>query len=165
MADEPERAIPDAEPAAEQAQEAPAAAPDAAAEPPARPPAPAPPAAVAEPVRAPGLAGPSTEVMPTASAISISAHPRAVRMVRRAREMGGLAGFLVGGWMSLHTHSFPEAALRAVIAGLVCQVIVWAAAVLLSRYLIIAELHAREHALVQAVRSGRDRGGVGEARR
>lgn len=170
MADEPAPAVED-DGAAPGASAAPgagepegAAASEPAGAQPQRPPRPPEPPVPAKRA-APASAEPATEVMPAASAISIAGHPRATRMVRRAREMAGLAGFVIGGWMSLHTHSFPEAALRAVVAGLVCQVIVWAAAVLLSRYLIVAELRAREHALVQAVRGGRNGEPAREAHR
>jgi len=104
----------------------------------------------------------STEVLPavrekpsgaSGSAISIANHPRAARMVRRSREAAGLAGFLVAGWMSLSANSIAGTLLRAIVAGLACQVIVWAAAVLLSRHLITAELRDREHALMRAARA------------
>lgn len=87
---------------------------------------------------------------PEASAITLAGHPRAARVVRRSREAAGLFGFLVGGWMSISTHTIADTLLRAVIAGVACQVIVWAAAVVLCRYLISAELRSREYALMQA---------------
>ena len=46
-----------------------------------------------------------------------------------------------------------ETLLRALVAGIVCQVVVWAAAVALFRHLILAELKSREHALVQAAKA------------
>ena len=82
--------------------------------------------------------------------IAVAEHPRASRFVRKAREAAGLAGFLIGGWMSLSTHSLSGALLRALIAGLACQLVVWAAAVLLCRHLIVAEIKSREDALMQA---------------
>jgi hypothetical protein len=118
--------------------------------------------AAPQPVRAPQTVA-ATEVLQAAEPvangetdpsppISIAGHPRAKRMVRRAREIAGLTGFVVAGWMSLSTHSLADALLRATVAGVACQVVVWAAAVLLSRHLITAELRNREQALMQAAR-------------
>lgn len=82
--------------------------------------------------------------------IKISEHAKASRFIRQAREAAGLGGFLIGGWMSLSTHTLPDTLLRAIVAGIACQLIVWAAAMLLCRHLILAELRSREHALMQA---------------
>lgn len=81
---------------------------------------------------------------------SVAAHPKAARRVRQAREAAGLAGFLLGGWLSLRTHTPASALLRALIAGAACYVVVWGAAVLLCRHLIVAEIRSREHALLEA---------------
>src|SRR5579872_5472344 len=85
--------------------------------------------------------------------ISIAGHPQARRLVRQARGFAGLAGFLIAGWMSLPTHTLAGTLLSAVIAGLACQIVVWAAAVLLSRPLILAQLREHELALVRAART------------
>ena len=58
-----------------------------------------------------------------AAGLSLAAHPRAVRRVAEAKAWGGLAGFLLGGYLSLPTHSAFEAALRALLAGVVCHVV------------------------------------------
>ncbi|MGA8352906.1 MAG: hypothetical protein WB698_01905 [Solirubrobacteraceae bacterium] len=84
---------------------------------------------------------------------SIAEHPRAARHVRQARQAAGLIGFLVAGWTSMATSTLAETLLRALIAGVVCQVVVWAAAVALFRHLILAELRSREHALVVAAKA------------
>ena len=89
----------------------------------------------------------------TATAITIAGHPKASRLIRRAREMGGVAGFAAGAWMSAPTHTLAATLLRAIIAGLACQTIVWAAAVVLCKHLITAELRAREYALMGAAAS------------
>jgi hypothetical protein len=85
--------------------------------------------------------------------LSIAAHPRAVRRIRQAKSWGGLAGFLLGGYASLPTHTLADAGVRALIAGAGCYVIVWAAAVFAWRGLIVAELSTRRHELL---RSGSD---------
>lgn len=84
---------------------------------------------------------------------SIAEHPRAAHHVRQARQAAGLIGFLVAGWTSMATSTLAETLLRALIAGVVCQVVVWAAAVALFRHLILAELKSREHALVVAAKA------------
>jgi hypothetical protein len=81
--------------------------------------------------------------------LSIAAHPRAVHGIKRSKSWGGLLGFLLGGYLSLPTHTLADAGFRALAAGVACYVIVWAAAVFLWRGLVVAELRSREHELVQ----------------
>jgi len=84
---------------------------------------------------------------------SIAAHPRAARAVARSKSWGGLAGFALAGYLSLPTSTFAEAALRALIAGVVCYVAVWAGAVFLWRRLVVLELKGRQQQLRAAVAS------------
>jgi hypothetical protein len=86
----------------------------------------------------------------SASGLSLAAHPRAVRRVAEAKAWGGLGGFLLGGYLSLPTHSLAEASLRALMAGVVCYVAVWAAAVFVWRRLVVAELRHAQHELLSA---------------
>ncbi len=85
-----------------------------------------------------------------AGGMSLAAHPRAAHSVARAKAWGGLGGFLLGGYLSLPTHSFVEAGLRALIAGVVCYVVLWAAAVFVWRRLVVAELRHAQHELLSA---------------
>jgi hypothetical protein len=78
---------------------------------------------------------------------SVAAHPRAARGVARARGWGGLGGFLIAGYLSLPTGTLASAGLRALIAGTVCYLVVWAGAVFFWRRLVMVELRAKEHAL------------------
>jgi hypothetical protein len=82
-----------------------------------------------------------------ASGLSVAGHPRAARAVARARSWGGLGGFLLTGYLSLSTGTLAGACLRALVAGIVCYVVVWAAAVFLWRRLVVLEMKAREQAL------------------
>ncbi len=84
---------------------------------------------------------------------SIAEHPRAARYVRQARQAAGLIGFLIAGWSSMATSTVAETLLRALIAGIVCQVVVWGVAVALFRHLILAELKGREQALITAAKA------------
>lgn len=87
---------------------------------------------------------------PGAAKPSIAQHPRAARQVRQVRQAAGLIGFLLAGWMSMSTDTLAGTLLRALLAGVVCQVVVWGAAVVLFRHLILAEIRSREQALMQA---------------
>ncbi len=78
----------------------------------------------------------------------LAEHPRAVASIARAKAWGGLGGFLLGGYLSLPTQTLAGAGLRALAAGVVCYVAVWAAAVFLWRRLVVAELRdAQQEAL------------------
>jgi hypothetical protein len=85
-----------------------------------------------------------------ASGLSLAGHPRAVRRVAQAKSWGGLAGFALCGYLSLPTHTPLDAAFRALVAGIVCYVVVWGAAVFLWRRLVVAELRHAEHELLTA---------------
>ena len=75
--------------------------------------------------------------------ITIGAHPRARRSVRRARALGGLLGFLLTIVLSLHA-GVPawDAVARALLAGIVVHLAAWAIAVAVWKQLMLAELHA-----------------------
>jgi hypothetical protein len=78
---------------------------------------------------------------------SVAAHPRAARAVASAKGWGGLAGFVLGGYLSLPTNTIAAAGLRALLAGIVCYLAAWAGAVFLWRRLVMLELKGREHQL------------------
>jgi hypothetical protein len=84
---------------------------------------------------------------------SVAAHPRAARAVARAKSWGGLAGFVLGGYLSLPTNTLAGAGERALVAGLVCYVAVWAGAVFVWRRLVVLEIKGREQQLVAAVQA------------
>jgi hypothetical protein len=88
---------------------------------------------------------------------SVAAHPRAVRAVARAKSWGGLAGFVLGGYLSLPTNTLAGAGLRALVAGVVCYVAVWAGAVFVWRRLVMLEIKSREQQLATAVQAARAR--------
>jgi hypothetical protein len=84
------------------------------------------------------------------NAPSVAAHPRARRAVARSKGWGGLLGFVIASYMALPTNTLAAAALRALIAGVVCYVAVWAGAVFVWRRLVILELKNREQRLFEA---------------
>jgi hypothetical protein len=79
--------------------------------------------------------------------MTIGAHPRARRSVRRARAFGGLLGFLVALVLSLRA-GVPawDATARALLAGVAVHLAAWRVAVAVWRQLMLAELEqVREH--------------------
>ena len=90
---------------------------------------------------------------------SVAAHPRAARAVARAKGWGGLIGFVLGGYLSLPTNTLAAAGLRALLAGVVCYVAVWAGAVFVWRRLVMLEIKSREqqlHAAAHAASARRE---------
>ena len=88
-----------------------------------------------------------TQLQPAAMArepITIGAHPRAKRSVRRARALGGLAGFVLTIVLSLRA-GVPawDAVARALMAGIAVHLAAWAVAVAVWKQLMLAELHAQ----------------------
>ena len=73
--------------------------------------------------------------------ITIGAHPRARRSVRRARSLGGLIGFVVALVLSLRA-GVPawDATARALVAGIVVHLAAWRIAVAVWHQLMLAEL-------------------------
>jgi hypothetical protein len=86
---------------------------------------------------------------------SVAAHPRAARAVGRAKGWGALIGFLLGGYESLSTHTVAETLLRALIAGAVLYVGVWAGALFFWRRMVMLEIKAREQQIVATARAAR----------
>jgi hypothetical protein len=95
--------------------------------------------------------GKKQQPVAAAAGPTVAGHPRASRSVARAKGWGALGGFLLGGYMSLPTGTLAEAGLRALVAGAVCYVAVWAGAVFVWRRLVILEIKAREQQLISAI--------------
>jgi hypothetical protein len=95
-----------------------------------------------------GKAAAAPDAKAGALSLSLAEHPRAVFRIKQVKEAGGLVGFLLGGYLSFHTHTMFETGLRALMGGIACYVAMWGAAVFLWRHLIIAELRSREHSLM-----------------
>jgi hypothetical protein len=82
---------------------------------------------------------------------NVAAHPRAARSIALTKGWAGLIGFMVGGYLSLPTSTVAAAGLRALIAGVVCYVACWGAAVFVWRRLVMLEIKGREQKLVADV--------------
>ncbi|MCK9247686.1 MAG: hypothetical protein M0P31_01730 [Solirubrobacteraceae bacterium] len=75
--------------------------------------------------------------------ISVSAHPRMAAHVRHATAWGALLAFLLVGAASLGARIEPfEVGVRALAAGVVGWLVVWAAAVQIGRAVVRAEVSA-----------------------
>jgi hypothetical protein len=81
---------------------------------------------------------------------SVAAHPRAAHHVALAKGWGGLVGFVVCGYLSLPTNTFTETGLRALVGGVVCYMVAWAATVFVWRHLVVLEIKSREQELLSA---------------
>jgi hypothetical protein len=95
---------------------------------------------------------------------SVAAHPRAARAVERAKGWGALGGFLLGGYLSLPTHTLADAGLRALVAGVVLYVAAWAGALFFWRRMVVLEIKAREQQLLAAAAAARAARGAADAR-
>jgi hypothetical protein len=99
-----------------------------------------------------------TTVQPAAAEpIRLSAHPRAVRSVRRARAGAGLAALLLTMLLSLQA-GVPawDATARALVAGVAVHIAAWAVAVTVWRQLILAELKAAHDRRAERARARRE---------
>ena len=75
--------------------------------------------------------------------MAVSRHPRARRQVRLAKGWGGLLGFVIVAGASVRSGvPASEAAIRALVGGLVAYLLVWAVAVYVWRQLVLAEAHS-----------------------
>jgi len=90
---------------------------------------------------------------------SVANHPRAGAQVARAKAWGGLAGFALVALLSWRAGApVTDTLLRALAGGVVGYVAAWAAAVLVWRHLVIAELRAvRGHRAAEASRRAAQR--------
>ncbi len=78
-----------------------------------------------------------------AMAPSVANHPRASYQVRRAKGWGGIAGFVIAGYLS-YKAGVPtfDVGLRALLFGIVGYLLSWMCAVTVWRHLVLAELRA-----------------------
>ena len=78
-----------------------------------------------------------------AVAPSVANHPRASYQVRRAKGWGGIAGFVIAGYLS-YKAGVPtfDVGVRALVAGIVSYMLAWMCAVTVWRHLVLAELRA-----------------------
>ena len=89
----------------------------------------------------------------------VSEHPVAARQIARVRAWGALIGFVLAFWLSRRAGlPFPECGSRAIVAGLACRLVAWAAVVTVWRQLIPAQIAAARRRDVAAAQQGAQRG-------
>lgn len=90
---------------------------------------------------------------------SVANHPRAGAQIARAKAWGGLAGLLLVAVLSWRAGApVADTLARALAGGVAGYVATWAAAVLVWRHLVVAELRAvRSHRAAEAARRAAQR--------
>jgi hypothetical protein len=82
-----------------------------------------------------------------ADAVSVVAHPRARRSIRRLRAGAGLVGLVAVTCLSLRAGVPPfDAVLRGLAGGVVAHFVAWGAGIVAWRHLVMAELAAHREA-------------------
>lgn len=77
--------------------------------------------------------------------VKLTSHPRAQRQIARLKSWGGLAGFVLAGYLSYKNGApFLDMAVRALMWGVISYVVVWALAVQVWRHVAVAEVRAHE---------------------
>jgi hypothetical protein len=81
----------------------------------------------------------------SAKEVRLSEHPRARSQIRQVKSWAGLAGFGLAGYAAWKSGApFVDAALRALLWGVIAYFAMWAAAVQVWRHLAVAEVRAVE---------------------
>jgi hypothetical protein len=90
--------------------------------------------------------------------VSIAHHPRAKAGVRRARTRAAFGAFLLVLALNLVGHQeLFDALWRALLAGIVVNVIVWRCAIVVWKHIIVTELRQEEERRLERVREQRER--------
>jgi hypothetical protein len=95
---------------------------------------------------------------PASDAVSVVAHPRARRSIRRLRGRAGLVGLVAVTYLSLRA-GVPafDAVLRGLAGGVAVHFVAWGAGILAWRHLILAELAAHRDAQRARLREAAER--------
>jgi hypothetical protein len=84
-----------------------------------------------------------TDAAAPGDAVSVVAHPRARRSIRRLRARAGLLGLVAVTYLSLRAGVPPfDAVLRGLAGGVVAHFVAWGAGIIAWRHLVMAELAA-----------------------
>src|SRR3954451_14052016 len=90
--------------------------------------------------------------------VSIGQHPRAKAGIRRARTRAAFGAFMLVLALNLVGHQeLFDAVWRALLAGIVVNVIVWRAAIVVWKHVIVSELRQEEERRAAHVRDQRER--------
>ncbi len=101
---------------------------------------------------------------PAGVVVSIAQHPRAKAGIRRARTRAAFGAFVIVFALNLiKSADLFDAVWRALLAGIVVNIIVWRCALVVWKHVLLAELRAEEERRIE--RAPRAPGADGEARR
>src|SRR3954453_24164407 len=90
--------------------------------------------------------------------VSIAHHPRAKAGIRRARTRAAFGAFVIVFALNmLKTGDAFTSPWRALLAGIVVNIIVWRCAIVVWRHVVLAELRAEEERRIAAVREHQER--------
>ena len=90
--------------------------------------------------------------------VSIAQHPRAKAGIRRARTLAGFGAFMLVLALNLLTdQDLFDALWRALVAGLIVNVIVWRCAIVVWKHIIVTELRAEEDRRAEVERERQER--------
>jgi hypothetical protein len=90
--------------------------------------------------------------------VSIAAHPRAKAGVRRARTRSAFGAFLLVLALNLlGNQELFDALWRALLAGIIVNVIVWRCAIVVWKHIIVTELREEEERRAERAREQRER--------
>jgi hypothetical protein len=111
-----------------------------------------------EPAKMKGKKKSKGEDEPAPITVSIAAHPRAKAGIRRARTRAAFIAFMLVLGLNLIGHQdLFDALWRALLAGIVVNVIVWRGAIVVWRQIILAELRQEEERRIEIVRERQER--------
>jgi hypothetical protein len=95
---------------------------------------------------------------PAPVTVSIAQHPRAKAGIRRARTRAAFGAFvLVFALNMLSSGDAFTSTWRALLAGIVVNIIVWRCAIVVWRHVVVAELRAEEERRAEIVRERQER--------
>ena len=90
--------------------------------------------------------------------VALADHPRAAYSIRQIKAWGGLIGFVVVvGYSYMGGMAIPDALLRGVIAGVLAQMLAWAAGIVLWQHLLEAETRMTVARAVEGRRADAER--------
>ena len=90
--------------------------------------------------------------------VSIAAHPRAKAGIRRVRTRAAFGAFMLVLALNLIGHQdLFDALWRALLAGIIVNVIVWRCAIVVWKHIIVSEVRQEEERRIEAVRERQER--------
>jgi hypothetical protein len=90
--------------------------------------------------------------------VSIASHPRAKAGIRRARTRAAFGAFVLVFALNIVRHADPfDATWRALLGGIVVNIIVWRCALIVWKHIVLAELRAEEQRRIELIREQQEK--------